>query len=165
SFMKKRWLSFPILLLCFGLIALFYTILKKETAPYDDRSYLRLSVTAPEGASFDYMERFMDELTQVVNDSIPEKKVNLVITSPSFGGRGSVNSGIMIMNLVQPDERDQPQQEIAERLTRITRKYPEARTVVTQQPTISVNRRGGQPIQYIIQAQNFQKLEEKIPQF
>jgi HAE1 family hydrophobic/amphiphilic exporter-1/multidrug efflux pump len=29
----------------------------------------------------------------------------------------------------------------------------------------SVNRRGGLPIQYIIQTQNFSKLEEKIPLF
>ncbi|HEY1008023.1 MAG TPA: efflux RND transporter permease subunit, partial [Sphingobacteriaceae bacterium] len=50
-------------------------------------------------------------------------------------------------------------------LTKLTRKFPEAQTMVTQQPTISVNRRGGLPIQYIIQAPNFQKLEEKIPQF
>jgi multidrug efflux pump subunit AcrB len=47
----------------------------------------------------------------------------------------------------------------------MTRKYSEGRTMVTEQPTISVNRRGGLPIQYIIQAPNFQKLEEKIPQF
>jgi multidrug efflux pump len=36
---------------------------------------------------------------------------------------------------------------------------------VLQQPTISVNRRGGLPIQYIIQAPNFEKLREKIPVF
>src|SRR5690606_40291734 len=29
----------------------------------------------------------------------------------------------------------------------------------------AVNRRGGMPIQYIIQAPNFEKLQEKIPQF
>ncbi|MEO8532672.1 MAG: efflux RND transporter permease subunit, partial [Flavobacterium sp.] len=38
-------------------------------------------------------------------------------------------------------------------------------TSVIQQPTIAVNRRGGLPIQYIIQAPTFEKLREKIPQF
>ncbi|WP_423147409.1 efflux RND transporter permease subunit [Rubrolithibacter danxiaensis] len=164
SFMTKKWLSFPILLGCIGLIALFYSILQKETAPYDDRSYLRVSVTAQEGATYEYMDRFMEELTQLVNDSIPEKKINLVITSPGWGS-SSVNSGIMIMNLVPPDEREQSQKEVAARLNKLTRKYSQARTMVTEQPTISVNRRGGQPIQYIIQAQNFEKLEKKIPEF
>ncbi|PRY53656.1 HAE1 family hydrophobic/amphiphilic exporter-1/multidrug efflux pump [Arcticibacter pallidicorallinus] len=164
SFMKRKWLSFPILLVCVGLIALFYTIIQKETAPYDDRSYLRTVVSAPEGASFDYMDRYMKELTQLVNDSIPEKKVNLVMTSPGFGS-SSINSGRMIINLVQPDERERSQQEIAQKLTQLTRNFSEGKTMVTEQPTISVNKRGGLPIQYIIQAPNFDQLEEKVPQF
>lgn len=164
SFMKRKWLSFPILIACIGLIALFYTIIQKETAPYDDRSYLRTVVSAPEGASFDYMDRYMKELTQLVNDSIPEKKVNLVMTSPGFGS-SSINSGRMIINLVQPDERERSQQEIAQKLTQLTKNFSEGKTMVTEQPTISVNKRGGLPIQYIIQAPNFAQLEEKVPQF
>ena len=164
DFMKRKWLSFPIILVCFGLIALFYNLLKKETAPYDDRSRIRVSVNGPEGATYEYMDRFMVELTQLVNDSIPEKSINLVMTSPGYGS-SSVNSGRMILSLVPPDERERSQKEVAEKLTRLTRKFSAGRTMVTEQPTISVNRRGGLPIQYIIQAQNFQKLEEKIPPF
>ncbi|WP_210463920.1 efflux RND transporter permease subunit [Rufibacter roseolus] len=165
NFMKRKWLSFPIILVCLGLIALFYNILQKETAPYDDRSMLRISATAPEGASYEYMDRFMQELTAVVEDSVPEKQVNLVITSPGFGGSGSVNSGMMRLALKPQEERERSQKEIADQLSKVVRRFPEARTNVIQQPTISVNRRGGQPIQYIIQAPNFQKLQEKIPQF
>lgn len=44
-------------------------------------------------------------------------------------------------------------------------KYTEAKVTISEQPTIAVNRRGGLPIQYIIQAPNFEKLREKIPQF
>lgn len=164
GFMKRKWLSFPILAACFALIYLFFTIIQKETAPYDDRSYIRASITAPEGASYDYMDRFMAELTKMVNDSIPEKNVNLVITSPGFGS-SSVNTGRMTMSLVPPDERESSQAEIANRLRNITKRFPGAKTLVTEQPTIAVNRRGGLPIQYIIQAPNFQKLEEKIPVF
>ena len=47
----------------------------------------------------------------------------------------------------------------------MTKRYPDAKTSVIQQPTIAVNRRGGLPIQYIIQAPNFEKLREKIPVF
>ncbi|HLW30668.1 MAG TPA: efflux RND transporter permease subunit, partial [Aequorivita sp.] len=69
NFMKRKWMSFPILLVCVAMIGLFYSLLKKETAPYDDRSFIRASVTAPEGASFEYMDRFMTELTDLINDS------------------------------------------------------------------------------------------------
>src|SRR5690606_35892296 len=105
----------------------------------------------PEGASYDYMDRFMKDLTRLLNDSVPEKQVALVITSPGFGGSGSVNSGMVRLALNEPSERERSQKEIADDLTRQTKRYSEARVTVIQQPTISVNRRGGQPIQYIIQ--------------
>jgi HAE1 family hydrophobic/amphiphilic exporter-1/multidrug efflux pump len=165
GFMKRRWISFPIILACLGLTVLFYKLLTKETAPLDDRSMLRLSISAQEGASYDYTNRFMAELTQVLNDSVPEKQVTLVITSPGFAGSGAVNSGMVRLGLKQPENRERSQKEIADHLTKITKKYSEARIQVVQQPTISVNRRGGQPIQYIIQAPNFEKLREKIPLF
>lgn len=165
SFMKKRWLSFPIILICLGLTVLFYINLTKETAPLDDRSMLRLQISAQEGASYEYTDRFMEELTKLLNDSIPEKQVALIITSPGFSGSGAVNSGMVRLGLKQPEDRERTQQEIADFLTKETRKYTEARVQVSQQPTIAVNRRGGPPVEYIIQAPNFQKLQEKIPQF
>jgi len=164
TFMKRKWLSFPIIIGCIGLIVLFYSLLKKETAPYDDRSYLRVQISTPEGASYDYTNRFMKEMTQLVNDSIPEKTVNLVITSPGYGS-SSVNSGRMILSLAQPEERNRSQNQIANKLTQLTKKYSEARTTVNEQPTIAVNKRGGLPVQFIIKALNFEKLKEKVPEF
>ena len=163
-FMKKKWLSFPILIVCFGLIYLFFSLLKKETAPYDDRSAIVMSMTTPEGASYEYTDRFMQEVSKIVDDSIPEKNVSLIITSPGFGA-STVNSGRVRIALKAPEERKRSQKEIAEQLTKITKQFPEAKTAVIEQPTIAVNRRGGLPIQYIIQAPNFKKLEEKIPLF
>ncbi len=163
-FMGMKWLSFPILLACIGLIALFYTLLQKETAPYDDRSFVRLSVSAPEGSSYEYMDRLMTNITELINDSVPEKKVSLVLTSPGFG-TSSVNSGRANIALVDPGERERSQNEIANDLARWAKSYVGGKSNVSERPTISVNRRGGPPIQFIIQAQNFQKLEEKIPEF
>jgi HAE1 family hydrophobic/amphiphilic exporter-1/multidrug efflux pump len=57
------------------LIYVFYNLIK-ETAPYDDRSSLILRMTAPEGASYEYMDRFMQEISQLVDDSIPQKKLH-----------------------------------------------------------------------------------------
>ena len=164
NFLKRKWLSFPIIIVCLGLIVLFFAILPKETAPYDDRSLGIVSVTTPEGATYEYTDRFMDDLSKLINDSIPEKKVALVITSPGFMS-SSVNAGRVRLALVDPSEREKSQKEIVDDLNKWTKKYPQAKVNVSEQPTISVNRRGGLPIQYIIQAPNFEKLREKIPQF
>jgi len=164
NFMKRKWLSFPILFICLGFIGLFYYLLPKETAPYEDRSFVRLSVTAPEGSTYDYMDRYMEGITKLINDSIPEKKVSLVLTSPGFGS-SSTNSGRANIALVDPEDRERSQHEISTDLERWTKNYVGAKSSVSERPTISVSRHGGPPIQYIIQAQNFIKLEEKIPEF
>ncbi|MVO08134.1 MMPL family transporter [Flavobacterium sp. TP390] len=163
-FVKHKWWSFAIIIVCFGLIFLFFNILQKETAPLDDRSGFVMRMSTPEGATYEYTDRFMQEMSQLVDDSIPEKRVSLVISSPGFGG-GSVNSGFIRISLKDPSEREKSQMDIADDLTKWTKRYTDARTSVIQQPTISVSRRGGLPIQYIIQAQNFEKLQEKIPLF
>ncbi|WP_396188150.1 efflux RND transporter permease subunit [Flavobacterium sp.] len=164
NFMKRKWISYPIVALCIGLIVLFFTILPKETAPYEDRDLVVASVTAPEGASYEYTDRFMQELSQLITDSIPEKKIALVITAPGFL-TSSVNTGRVRLALKGTEEREKKQKEIAESLTKWTKKYTDAKVAISEQPTIAVNRRGGMPIQYIIQAPNFEKLREKIPQF
>ncbi len=164
SFMKRKWLSFPILVLCLVAAGFFYHLLIKETAPYDDRSFVSLRATAPEGSSYDYMDRYMDNITQLINDSVPEKKVSLILTSPGFGS-SSVNSGRAFIALTPTSERERSQHEIAEDLNKWAKTYVGAKANVSERPTISVSRHGGPPIQYIIQAPNFGKLEEKIPEF
>jgi len=165
KFLDRRWLSIPIIVVCMGLIFLFWKLLPKETAPYDDRSAININATTPEGASFAYTDKFIMKLNQLVLDSVPEKNVNITITSPSFGGSGAVNSGFVRMGLTDPEERERTQKDIADMLTKVTKKYTEGKVIVNQQPTISVGRRGGLPISYIIQAQNFEKLREKVPVF
>ena len=164
NFVKRKWLSFPILAGCFLLIFLFFGLLKKETAPYDDRSGLILTTTTAEGSSYEYTNRFMQELSVLIDDSIPEKKVSLVITAPGFNA-SATNSGRARISLITPENRKRSQKEIADKLTQWTKQFPDAKTSVMEQPTIAVNKRGGLPIQYIIQAPSFEKLQEKIPEF
>ncbi|WP_291103959.1 MULTISPECIES: efflux RND transporter permease subunit [unclassified Flavobacterium] len=164
-FMKRKWISFPIIIACFGLIYLFFNVLQKETAPLDDRSGFVMRMSTPEGSTYEYTDRLMQEISKLVDDSIPEKQVSLVITAPGFSGGGSVNSGFIRISLKDPNQRKRSQMDIADQLTKLSKKYPDAKTSVIQQPTIAVSRRGGLPIQYIIQATNFEKLQEKIPLF
>lgn len=164
AFMQRKWLSLPILLICMGMIYLFFLILPKETAPYDDRSMILVNVSGQEGATYDYMDRVMQDLSELITDSIPEKKVSLIVTSPGFGA-AAVNRGFSRISLVDAHERERSQAQISKGLTQWTQQFSEVKMAVSEQPTISVNKRGGLPVQYIIQAQNFQKLEESIPKF
>ncbi len=165
KFLLKPKRSFVILAGCIGLIALFWTLLQKETAPYDDRSALNMQITAPEGASYEYTDNFIRNLAEMVEDSVQDKRLNLTVTAPGFAGSGAANTGFARLRLTDPDQRKISQSELTDKLTKITKGYSEAKVFVVQQPTISVNRRGGLPVNYIIQAPNFEKLREKLPLF
>ncbi|RZM23126.1 MAG: efflux RND transporter permease subunit, partial [Pedobacter sp.] len=165
SFLNKRWLAFPILIFCFGLIYLFWNILPKETAPLDDRSEINVRLSTPEGSSFEYTDKVMQDLNTTLNDSIPELQTYIYITSPGFGGAGATNSGFFRIRLKQPNERERSQDQVSKQLTQIGRGINDARVTVLQRPTISVSRRTNQPIQYIIQANSFNQLQEKVPLF
>jgi multidrug efflux pump len=165
-FMKHRWTAMAIIVGSLVLIAVLGAFLQSELAPLDDRAFLRLSITAPEGASFEYTDAYMNRVTQFINDSIPEKKVALAVIGGGGGG-SAANTGFFRMTLTEPDERMRTQQELADYITAKTRPLNDARLFVFQEQTISVGGggRGGFPVQYVLQNQQFEKLREKVPQF
>ncbi len=167
SFMEYKKTAVLLVLLAFAMIVGIYPLLQKELSPLEDRSSLRLSITAPEGASYEYTDAFMLKLVDFVNDSIPEKSVFLTVTAPGFAGSGAVNTGFSRLTLKEPDERNggRSQQQIADYITSITKRFSEARTFVIQQQTISTGGFGGLPVQFVLQAPNFEKLKEALPKF
>lgn len=164
-FMKVRWLAFVIILACVGIILLIGRGLQSELAPMEDRSQFRLQLTAPEGTSFDAMDKYVDRLNGLMLDSVPEKVTVLSVTSPGFMGSGSANTGFVRVTLVDPNERERSQKEIVGMVNRNLPRYNEGRAFAIEEQTISVNRRGGLPVQFVIQNNNFDKLAEVLPRF
>ncbi len=166
TFLKRRSIGLLIIVLCFGMIWFIGKKLQSELAPLDDRSALQMQVSAPEGASFEYTDYYMLKIAQLMMDSVPEKKIALTVTSPGFTGSGASNTGFARLRINEPQERTRSQSDIANALTRMTKRIPEVKTFVIQQQTISSGgRRGGLPVQYVLQAPNFEKLREYLPKF
>ena len=164
AFMKFKWIAFVIVAVCFGIIYFIFKGIPSELAPLEDRNQFRLSVTAPEGTSYDYMDSYMDTLNQFIEDSIPEKTTQISLTAPGFSG-GSVNSGFINVNLTDPKDRKRSQQQIVDMVNRNLKKFPQGRAFASQQETISTNRHGGQPVQFVIQNNDFDKIKKILPQF
>jgi multidrug efflux pump len=163
-FMKGRWVAILIVLSCFAIIYFIGKGIPSELAPMEDRNQFRLQVTAPEGTSFDYMDAYVDRLSQLMIDSIDGRRTVLSLTAPGFGG-GSVNTGMVRVTLVDPKDRDKSQQELVDMINRNLPKFPEGRAFAIQEQTISVNRRGGLPVAFVIQNNNFEKIRQVIPKF
>lgn len=164
AFLNHRWLAFLIMGASISLIWVLFQNTPSELAPLEDRSSLYFIATAPEGASFEYMDRFMDHLIQTIKDSIPERDAVISVTSPGFGASGSVNSGFAYLILKDPNQRIRSQQQIADDISKDLNNLTAARVFVVQQQSIG-GRRGGLPVQYVLQAPNFEKLREYLPKF
>ncbi len=164
AFMKVRWVSFIIIAACAAIIFFIGGGLQSELAPMEDRSQFRLQITAPEGTSFDAMDKYMGRVSDFMIDSVHEKQIVLSITSPGFSG-GSANSGNVRVVLSEPNKRERSQQEIVNMVNRNMGRFNEARAFAIQDQTIQVNRRGGQPVQFVVQNNNFNKLTEVLPKF
>jgi multidrug efflux pump len=139
--------------------------LKSELAPLEDRSWMRIALTTPEGATFEYTDQFVDKMSRFIMDSVPEKRVCLTVTSPNFLGAGAANSGFVRLALKHPEERKRSQKEIAQYITMKSKAFPEAKVFVIEQQTISTGGFGGLPVQFVLQAPNFETLKAKLPKF
>jgi multidrug efflux pump len=131
----------------------------------EDRNQFRVQLTAPEGTAYDYMDNYVKDMVGFVMDSVSEYQTALSVTAPGFSGSGSVNMGFVRVTLTDPENRERSQQEIAEMVQRNLKNFPEGRAFVIQEQTISVDRRGGLPVQFVIQNNNFEKLKDVLPKF
>ncbi|MBC7451689.1 MAG: efflux RND transporter permease subunit [Cytophagales bacterium] len=163
GFLRKRWLSFYILGGAVILTASLWGLLPAELAPLEDRSMFRVTFTTPEGSSYEFTDEFMVKWSKAVMDSVPERSLVLTITGTGFSS-GTTNSGLCRIPLVEPHLRNRSQNEIAEQLNRIAKRFPEAKIQIGQEQTINTGFRG-LPIQYTILAPTFEKLREALPKF
>ncbi len=167
--MRHKWVAFTGMAVSFALIFLIGMGLKSELAPLEDRSRFRLQLSAPEGTSFDAMDRYVDDVVKLVMDSLTEeeRRVVLSVTAPSFSGSGAVNGGFVNARLSEPQERTRSQEEIVQALNRNLQKYSFGRAFATQEQTIAVQRGGGggQPVAFVLQNIDFEKLSRAVPVF
>jgi len=163
AFMEKRWLAFVII--AFAAIMIFFITsnLQSELAPIEDRGELQVRSTMPEGTSFQSMDKYILRMVNVFQDSVKETAAMISVTGGG-GGSSAANSGFVRLTLTDADKRNRTQSQIAEQVTKITNKMNDARSFVIESQSIST-RRGGLPVQYIIQAPNFEKLREVVPKF
>ncbi len=165
TFLQRRWLGPLSVAAAAGLAWFLFTVLPQELAPLEDRSRMRMNSTAPEGTSFERMDKYMESIVDMVRKEVSEAEAVIANTS---GFAGGANSGATTITLSPPGQRKRTQQEIAEALSLSVRRLNDARTIVVQEQTIAIGGGGARfslPVQYVIQAPNFAQLKEVIPRF
>jgi multidrug efflux pump len=159
AFMKARWIALLFLVVAFGVIAYLWLTLPSEMAPLEDRSMITVSSTAQEGATYDYMLKYSDEMFELIEQEVPEKEMGMQM----IGTWGNNRANFQVA-LVDPLQRSRTQQEIADELSPKVSLLTGARSFVNQQQTFG-GRRGGMPVQYVIQANHIDSLKRIIPYY
>lgn len=164
GFMKMRWMGFVIIVVAAGLIYLLGANIPTELAPMEDRGEFRLQMQATEGATYEYMDQYVKAITDSINTTwIPEREGTISVTAPGFAG-GGVNSGFVRVMLTDAKERDRSHVEISDDLTKRLRTMTGIRSFASLPQTIG-DRRGGLPVQFVIQAADIDKLKAVLPEF
>ena len=156
AFLKVRWIAIPVLILMFMLIGKYWNEIPAETAPMEDRSQITINTRGAEGVSYEYMRDYTEDITSIVDSIIPDAAS---VTSRVSNGGGNIR-----ITLKDIDQRDYTQMEAAERLTAAISGKTKARAFVQQQSSFG-GRRGGMPVQYVIQTTSAEKLQEVLPVF
>lgn len=164
SFMRFRWAAFIIVLVAAGGIYALLNELPNELAPLEDRAQFRVIASGPEGATFEYMDFYVNQVVNALDEEVPEKSTIVSITSPGWGASSSVNSAFIIVRLKDAEQRARSQTEIVQAVKPVINQNSRARAFVTEPETIG-GRRSGLPVQYVLQAPNLQMLKDVIPEF
>ncbi len=162
SFINRRWLAFVVMGISLTIIFIIGSQIPSELAPLEDKGRLSINVTAPEGTSFEAIDEYIYEIASYV-DTIPEKKAMIALSAPGWGG--GTNRGFIRLLLTQPNERVRSQAQLADQISAFVRNKTFAKSYVIQDQTISTGRGGGLPVQFVVQAPNFEKLKQVVPEF
>jgi len=161
SFLKVRWVAWPLLGALAWVTVAIYPTLPRELAPLEDRSNIRVNVRAPESASAAYTAAELDKVSAWVLENIPEVRRTYSITA--MGGN-AVNTGVQNLYLYDPELRQRSQKEIFAQVTKGLGAFSGLRVFPAQPPTIG-SRSGGLPLQYVLQAPSTEELLKILPDF
>jgi HAE1 family hydrophobic/amphiphilic exporter-1/multidrug efflux pump len=166
AFLKVRPIALGMVAACMAIIYFLFNSLPSELAPMEDRSNFRMTITAPEGTSYDYMVDYVDRFATFVKDSVPEARGVFSATAAPFAG-GAPNTAFSRAILVEPNERTRSQQELVDYVNKKLSLFNDGRIFVVQEQTISVGlgSRGALPVQFVIQNFDFEKIKKVIPEF
>ena len=155
-FLKNRYLSIIVMIAAFIGCGWLWNTIPAEMAPMEDRSSITIRTMGAEGVTYEYMRDYTEEINRMADSIVPDAAF---ITARVSSGTGNIQ-----ITLKDLKERNYTQMEVAEKLSKAVRSKTDARAFVQQQSTFG-SRRGGMPVQYVIQATNLEKLQEVLPKF
>ena len=156
AMLKHRWIAIPFTVVTVALIGVLWNAIPAEMAPLEDRSQITINTRGAEGVTYEYIRDYTEDINDLVDSIIPD--------ADKVTARVSSGSGNVQITLKDMKDRDYTQMDMAEKLSQAVKSKTMARAFVQQSSSFG-GRRGGMPIQYVLQATNLEKMEKVLPEF
>jgi multidrug efflux pump len=158
---RHRWLTLAGAAGVSALALVLFQALPREYAPQEDRGVFLVMMRAPEGASFEYTDRYAREMEGVLMREVDDGPVmRALLRLPArFGSTGEVNSARAIVLLDPWGEREESVGQVAERMRTTLGALPGVRTSVLTPQSLGV-RSDGRPVELVLGGPDYAQLVE-----
>jgi len=147
------------LVAAFGAIWLLFQNLGQEYAPREDRGTFFISVRGPEGASFEYMSKYLDEIERLLLPYTESGEISrLLVRAPGFGSN-AYNQGNVVAVLDTWGNR-RPADEVIQEVNAKMADLPGIRATAVMRQGLSGGGGGGggKPVQFVIGGPSYEQV-------
>nr|MBA3516081.1 efflux RND transporter permease subunit [Hyphomicrobiales bacterium] len=134
-----------------------YTTLPEELTPTEDRGFIPISVSGPQGVSVEYMEANMRQVEAAALPLIDSGEVTNVFL---IAGNMNANSGFVLLTLAPWEERTRNQAEITQELNATLQQIPGVQVFARVPNSLGI-RGGGQGLQFAITGTDYDALADE----
>jgi multidrug efflux pump len=143
-------------------IALLFVFLPAELVPVEDRGLIFNIVLAPEGSTLEYTDRYVRQ-AEAIYSQVPEVAGYFSAVGLGFGGPGRVTDAFLFVRLKPYGQRHRSQQLIVQSLFGRMLAIPGVLAIPINPPSLGGG--FGRPVQYVLQAETYDDLQQYMGQF
>ena len=157
--LRAPWLALALVAAVSATGWFLFNKLDQEYTPTEDRGMLIMMVRGPEGASFEYMDRQLYQIEDILMPFVDAGEIKrIILRSGNWGMGGDVNSAFVYTPLEPRAERRFSSQELAGQLRGPLGALPGVRALVFLPPSLSMG--GGQALQVVLRGNEYDQIAE-----
>ena len=156
---QARWIVLAVMAVSGAALVVVYPSMRQELSPLEDRGTILASVTAPDGATLDYTNRYALELEKIGRDYPEFDRIFANIGNPT------VAQGSVIYRTVDWENRSRTTLELARELQPKVSSLPGVNAFLITPPSLGQGFRS-RPLTYVIQtSDSYENLNEVVNAF
>ena len=155
--MRHRWVVVLVTFAVFGSTVPLFKLLGYDFLPVDDQSYFEVTVRTPPGSS---LEGATNAINQVEAELKKLPGLKYLLTTIGADVQKRVDRGSIIVQLVEPDQRQFSQQQLMERSRELVKRFNKDLIVGVQLPALIQGGSSDRDYMYYIQGPDLAQLEK-----